>query len=174
MVKAAGVSSTLSALPPDGQGLLVAAANADSCVVLGTVPVAADGSFADAAGVCAAFTSSCRLSCMQLLMLCLLPTHPPAAVAAAVSALLPQGLHVIGSYSSTGSSSNSWQPSKLPAGTPTLTASSTGPGAPATWTVNGQQQTDGGLLAAAAAAAGAAGGAAEDVLQVAAGFVPVR
>lgn len=140
---AAGVRSTLSALPTDGQGLLVAAAaNAgSSCVVLGTVPVADGSSFAEAA--------------------------------AAVSALLPLGLYVVGSYSSTGNSS-SWQPSKLPAGTPTITASSTGPGAPPTWTVNGQQQTGGLPAAAAAAAAAAAGGAAEDVLQVAAGFVPVR
>jgi hypothetical protein len=57
MVKPA-VSSALSSLP-DGQGLLIAAADlkhSTACVV-GSVPVA-DGSFADAAGVLLA----CRVS----------------------------------------------------------------------------------------------------------------
>lgn len=45
--------------------------------------------------------------------------------AAGVSALLPQGLHVVGSYSS--SSTPAWQP-KSPAGLPVITATSTGEG----------------------------------------------
>jgi hypothetical protein len=46
------VSSTLSSLPVEGQGLLIAAAdpNTSTACLVGTVPVASDGSFADAAG----------------------------------------------------------------------------------------------------------------------------
>jgi hypothetical protein len=46
------VSSTLSALPVEGKGLIIAAADAktSTACLVGTVPVASDGSFADAAG----------------------------------------------------------------------------------------------------------------------------
>jgi hypothetical protein len=119
-----------------GQGLLVAAVDtADmQAVVLGAVPVPADGEFQQAAD--------------------------------AVTELLPVGLYVVGTYSSS-SAPVGWQ--RATKGVPIITATNTAAAGAAVWSVNGQAQA-GGLPAAATAAAAGEG----DGLNVVPGFVPVR
>jgi hypothetical protein len=82
-----------------------------------------------------------------------------------LAALLPQGLHIVGSYTSSSSSNASWQPlaGKLPAVTASNTANN------ATWSITGQQVT-----AAEAAAPAAAAGTDDAGLDIVAGFVPLR
>lgn len=92
-----------------------------------------------------------------------------AGTAAAVSELLPAGLHVVGSYSS--DSTAPWQPSSSTLPVVVINATSTGAAGGATWSVNGQQQS-GGLVAATNATVTT--DAADGGLQVAPGFVPVR
>lgn len=90
-----------------------------------------------------------------------------AAVASVgdLAALLPHGLHAVGSYSSNSNSSSAWKPAaaNVPAVAAADTASS------ATWSIAGQQVT-----AAEAAAPAAAAGADDAELNIAAGFVPLR
>lgn len=87
-----------------------------------------------------------------------------AAAVDAVSDLLPQGMHVVGSYSS--SAPATWQPSSNPSGVPAITASSsTSSSTQLSWRLNGQS-TDVKTVTAASDAA--------SVLQVSDDFVAVR
>lgn len=74
-----------------------------------------------------------------------------------VQQLLPQGLHVIGSY--TAADQAAWQPGNTPAGVPRVTTVNTS--SEASWSINGSQ----GQVQPAAAGQG---------LEIAAGFVPIR